>query len=70
MEKIKPVTAISIAKNMICAYLSTSMNAEGMSVIYEIRSGNKKLLLEHTKALRNIFDMAIKELEGEYDREN
>ena len=63
----KPARAIDVAKEVICAYLNTGVTAEGVFMVYEIRSGNKEMLLEHTKALRNIFDMAIKELEGDRD---
>ena len=56
-----------LAKNVITAYLSKNgdFTTDGFLVMYEINSGNDELLLEHIKALRNIFDNAIKEMEGD-----
>ena len=52
-----------LAKAVITSYLGTSLTPLGMNDIYEIRGGNDELLLEHIKALRNIFEAAIKEIE-------
>lgn len=37
--------------------------AEGLAELFEIKSGNKEILLEHLKAITNIMNHAIKELE-------
>lgn len=60
--KNKMTKCQDVAKEIICAYLSTSATPEGLNAIYEIRSGDKKVLLKHIKALCNIFDTAIEEL--------
>jgi len=54
-----------IAKAVIVSYLGTGLSARGLSTIYEINMGNNELLLEHVKALKNIFEKAIKEIEDE-----
>lgn len=36
----------------------------GLTDLYEIKHGNKKVILEHLKAVSNIINRAIKELEG------
>lgn len=37
--------------------------AQGLSELFEIKNGNKKIILEHLKAVSNIINRAIKELE-------
>lgn len=37
--------------------------AEGLVEILEIKSGNEELLIEHLKAITDIMNQAIKELE-------
>lgn len=56
-----------LAKNVITAYLSKNgdFTPDGFFIMYEINSGNDELLLEHIKALKNIFEKAIEEMEGE-----
>lgn len=41
-----------------------NFTVRGLRELYEIKSGNKKAILEHLKAVRNIINRAIKELEG------
>lgn len=53
-----------VAKAVIISYLGTSLSAHSLGAIYEIRGGNNELLLEHVKALKNIFENAIKEIEN------
>ena len=38
--------------------------AEGLYDLMEVRSGNKKVMLEHLKAIHSIFGKAINELKG------
>ena len=37
--------------------------AEGLSELYEIKNGNKKVILKHLKAINSIIEKSIKELE-------
>ena len=57
---------VKLAKSFVISILSNndSPTLEALSEIYWIRSGNKELLIEHIKAIRNIMDKALKELEG------
>lgn len=54
-----------VAKTVICTYLKTKLTPENICTTYDIQSGDDKLLLKHIKALKNIFENAIKEIEGE-----
>ena len=56
-----------LAKAIICAYLNQNgdFTPEGLFTIYEIHNGNDEILLEHVKALKNIFEKAIEEIESE-----
>lgn len=59
-----------IAKAVITSYLSNKLSFESLGTVYEIQNGDDELLLEHVKALKNIFERAIKEIEGEKDDRN
>lgn len=37
--------------------------SEALYELYEIQSGNKKIIIEHIKAIRNIMNKALEELE-------
>lgn len=54
-----------VAKKIILSYLNQNLDFEWIQTIYEINSDNDEILLEHIKYIRNIFDKAIKEIEGE-----
>lgn len=54
-----------IAKAVILSYIGSSLSAESMRIIYDIRAGDNELLLDHVKALHHIFENAIKEIENE-----
>lgn len=41
-----------------------NFTVQGLTDLYEIKHGNKKVILEHLKAVSNIINRAIKELEG------
>lgn len=62
-----------LAKAIIIAYLSSNDNGdftpEGLITMWEIKNGNDDLLLEHIKALKNIFEKAIGEIENESNNE-
>lgn len=53
-----------IAKKFIITILSNDGNAtmEGLNDMYEIQNGNKDVLIEHIKAIRNIMNKALEEL--------
>ena len=61
------MTELEVAKNIIISYLSTNVTAESIYVVYELRNGNNKELLEHIKALINIFQKAKEQLEVNND---
>lgn len=54
-----------IAKDVVINNLGAGGTPEGLSDIYDIKAGDDELLLRHLKALRNIFDKAIKEMIAE-----
>lgn len=56
---------IEISKRFVIIILNQNMNIKSANEIYEINSGNTKLLLKHLKAITNIMNKAIKELEKE-----
>ena len=54
---------VEISKVFVCSILNADPTADGISDIYEISQGDTELLLEHLKAITNIMNKAIKELE-------
>lgn len=54
---------VEISKRFVIAILNQNINIESINELYEINSGNTKLLLKHLKAITNIVNKAIKELE-------
>ena len=58
---------VEIAKNFVYTILSNNgdATADGVAEMFEIKSGNKEVLLEHLKAISNIISKAIEELEKE-----
>ena len=56
---------VEISKKFVCTILSNNAEptTDGLAEILEIRMGNEELLLEHIKAINNIFNKAIEELE-------
>lgn len=58
---------VKVAKSFVIKILANNDNptADGMYEIFQIQSGDKELLIEHIKAIRNIMDKALKELENE-----
>ena len=61
---------LMISKDVIFAYLGETLNANNISVMYDIQSGNKEVLYEHIKALYNIFGKAKDDLEKELEDES
>ena len=54
---------VEISKRFVIAILNQNINIESINELYEINSGNTELLLKHLKAITNIMNKAIKELE-------
>lgn len=57
---------VKIAISFIIKILQNSDNptSEAIYDLLEVQSGNKKVIIEHIKAIRNIMDKALEELEG------
>lgn len=57
---------VKLAKSFVINILANQGNptSEALYDIYWIRSDDKELLIKHIKAIRNIMDKALKELEG------
>lgn len=55
---------VEISKRFVIAILNQNINIESANELYEINSGNTKLLLKHLKAITSIINNAINELES------
>lgn len=58
-----------LAKEIIITFLEKSQTPDALADIYEITSGNNKLLLGHIIALINIFTKAKEQLEGDINEQ-
>ena len=56
---------IEISKMFVFNILNANPTADGIGDIFEINHGDTELLLKHLKAITNIMNKAIKELEKE-----
>ena len=56
---------IEISKMFVFSILNANPTADGIADIFEINQGDTELLLKHLKAIINIMNKAIKELEKE-----
>ncbi len=56
---------VKTAIGFIELIIGNEPTAEGLSELFEIHQGNKKVILEHLKAINTIISKAIKELEEE-----
>ena len=54
---------VEISKVFVCSILNANQTSYGIADIYEISQGDTELLLKHLKAITNIMNKAIKELE-------
>ena len=54
---------VEISKVFVCSILNANPTADGIADIFEISQGDTELLLKHLKAITNIMNKAIKELE-------
>lgn len=57
---------VKIAISFIIKILQNNDNPTSDAIydLLEVQSGNKKVIIEHIKAIRNIMDKALEELEG------
>lgn len=57
--------SVEISKKFVYSILSnvSEPTIDGIAEILEIKSGNKEVLLDHLKAITNIMNRAIEELE-------
>jgi len=57
---------VKTAISLIIRILQNNDNptSEGLYDLFEIQRGNKKIIIEHIKAIRNIMNKALEELEG------
>ena len=56
---------VKTAIGFIQLIIGNEPTAEGIYELFEINNGNKKVILEHLKAINSIVSKAIEELEGE-----
>ena len=56
---------IEISKMFVFSILNVNPTANGIADMFEINNGDTELLLKHLKAITNIMNKAIKELERE-----
>lgn len=54
---------LQLAKEIIVTFLEKNITPDGLYDVYEIKHGNKDILMQHLKALYGIFQKAIKQLE-------
>ena len=59
------MTELDVAKEIIVAFIEKDPSPRSVYEIFEIQSGNDKLLLEHINAIIRIFEKAKKQLEEE-----
>lgn len=59
------MTELDVAKQIIVAFIGKDSSPRGLCEIFEIQSGNDKLLLEHINVIIRIFEKAKKQLEEE-----
>lgn len=56
-------TSINILQKILGA--TSEPTFDSLADLFEVKNGNKEIILEHLKALYSIFGKAIKELENE-----
>lgn len=59
------MSELDVAKKIIIAFIGKDQSPRGLYEIFEIQSGNDKLLLEHINVIIRIFEKAKKQLEEE-----
>lgn len=63
---------VKTAISLVIKILQNNDNptSKGLYEIFDIQRGNKKIIIEHIKAIKNIMDKALEELEGSDSNEN
>lgn len=61
---MKESRCLQLAKDILLTYLKEKETPDGLYDIYEIKNGNKDVLLQHLKAMDSIFQSAIEVLGG------
>lgn len=51
---------VEVAINFVTSILSKNVNIESLNALYEIKHGNKDVILEHLVAINKIIGEAIK----------
>lgn len=59
------MSELDVAKQIIVGFIGKDLSPRGLYEIFEIQSGNDKLLLEHINVIIRIFEKAKKQLEEE-----
>lgn len=59
---MKESRCLQVATDIILTYLKEKETPDGLYDIYEIKHGNKDVLLQHLKAMDSIFQSAIEVL--------
>ena len=70
MEKINDKTYVETAKNMLRSILANEPTEEGLAILYEISHNNTDLMIQHFKAVGDIFKKAEKILKEEKKNES
>ena len=69
VKNTKPISNeyVDCAKTFVITILRNDgdITIEGLNDMFEIQNGNKDVLVEHIKAIRNIMNKALEELERE-----
>lgn len=55
---------VEVAINFVRSILSQNVNIESINALYEIKHGNKDVILEHLVAINKIIGEAIKIIGG------
>lgn len=55
---------VELAINFVTSILSQNYNIESINALYEIKNGNKDVILEHLVAINKIIGEAIKIIGG------
>lgn len=57
------MTELEVAKNIVTAFIGQYQTSRDIYELYEIKSGNNKVLLDHINAMIYVLEKAKKQLE-------
>lgn len=57
------MTELEVAKNIVTAFIGQYQTSRDIYELYEIHSGNNKVLLDHINAMIYVLEKAKKQLE-------